>query len=112
VEIKTLLNIFVHLSSTMIAGVDAMRDLMFILGADTRNLRHYAFGAIALGLITYLTALGLAQVVGASTARTNGDAAMAGTTRFYSVTRSVIDPSPTGSIHDLNSVRLDPCKKV
>ena len=89
-----------------------MRDLMFILGADTRSLRHYVFGAIALGLITYLTALGLAQVVGASSPRANSEAAMNGTTRFYSVTRSVVDPSPTGSIQDLNSVRLDPCKKV
>jgi hypothetical protein len=88
-----------------------MKDLMFVLGVDMRPLRHYAIGAIALGFITYLTALGLAQVVGANNARSNAEAAMSNAPRFYSVTRSVVDPSPTGSIQDLNAVRLDPCKK-
>lgn len=89
-----------------------MDEFLARFSGENGMLRRYLAACTALVVLAVLAAQGLAALVDAAGGQPIPEIAKAGTTRTYTVTRSVLDdPATTASIPRPAGQRIDPCGK-
>jgi hypothetical protein len=89
-----------------------MRELLFIVGSEKKMIRDFAIIGLAIIGLALLGLHGVKAAAAMFTAQAQPQPTMASGVKTYTITRSVLDDNPlTGSIQNLNQVRLPPCGK-
>ena len=90
-----------------------MRDLLFIFSSEKKMLRDYTLIALALAGGFYALAHLVGNYAGTLASAVQPMPTMqTAPARQYTVTRSILDENPaTGSIKDLNTIKIEPCGK-
>jgi hypothetical protein len=87
-----------------------MRELLFILGSEKKMIRDFTMMGLAIAGLALLGMHGVTAAASMFAAPTQTQVPAQAGPKTYTITRSVLDDNPTtGSIRNLNAVKLAPC---